>query len=267
MPPISQTPGPHVTTISPDELDHSTNKNENENDSSQTQSIPVTSTHCPVTSKRIPATSIDPAIAIPGVARTNVVEGDTSPESMKEASDFTPMQQHILFWDRDHDNQIYPSDTYAGFRDLGFNPLFSLLAMLIINLNFSYPTRLAYSYLPDPRFRVYVGAIYKAKHGSDTGCYDPEGRFVPQHFEDLFAKFDGDRDGALKVGELWDLMCGNRCAVDPFGWGAAFFEWGTTWLLVQKDGKVYKDDLQGIYDVCDEPLFFLFPSERSGLTE
>lgn len=34
-------------------------------------------------------------------------------------------------------------------------------------------------------------------------------------------------------------------------WGAALFEWGTTWLLIQKDGKVYKEDLRAVYDVGD----------------
>lgn len=127
------------------------------------------------------------------------------------------MQQHILFWDRDRDGQIYPWDTYTGFRDLGFNILFSILAVLIINLNFSYPTRLAHSFIPDPRFRVYVDSIYKAKHGSDSGTFDAEGRFVPQAFEDMFSKYDRDRDGALSLGELFEMMHGNRCAADPFG--------------------------------------------------
>jgi hypothetical protein len=75
----------------------------------------------------------------------------------------TVLQQHVLFWDRDGDGLIYPYDTYIGFRELGFNILFSILAMLIINVNFSYPTRLAVSYIPDPRFRVYVHSIHKAK--------------------------------------------------------------------------------------------------------
>lgn len=75
----------------------------------------------------------------------------------------TVLQQHVLFWDRDGDGLIYPYDTYIGFRELGFNILFSILAMLIINVNFSYPTRLAVSYIPDPRFRVYVHGIHKAK--------------------------------------------------------------------------------------------------------
>lgn len=32
-------------------------------------------------------------------------------------------------------------------------------------------------------------------------------------------------------------------------WGAAVFEFGTTWLLIQKDGKCYKEDVRGVYDV------------------
>ncbi|KAL4737668.1 Caleosin related protein-domain-containing protein [Aspergillus similis] len=211
-----------------------------------TADIPVVSKHCTVTSERLPAVNV--SIDKSGVARCNVVEGAISDAPMKDFHELTPMQQHILFWDRDRDGQIYPYDTYRGFRDLGFNILFSFLAMLIINLNFSYPTRLAYSFFPDPRFRVYVDSIYKAKHGSDSGSFDAEGRFVPQHFEDMFAKYDGDQDGALTFGELFNMMHGNRCAADPFGWGAAFFEWVTTWLLIQKDGKVYKDDLLGVYD-------------------
>lgn len=75
------------------------------------------------------------------------------------------LQQHVLFFDRDGDGMISPWDTYIGFRDLGFNVIFSFLAMLVINLNFSYPTRLAHSYIPDPMFRVYVHGIHKVKVG------------------------------------------------------------------------------------------------------
>lgn len=241
----SNPPGPHVTTKRSDSADAMVNGDQQ---TSTHEAIPVVSKHCSVTSQRVPAISASADIEKPGVARCNVVEGDNSPSSMKEFHEFTPLQQHILFWDRDRDGQIYPLDTYTGFRDLGFNILFSFLAVLIINLNFSYPTRLAHSFIPDPRFRVYVDSIYKAKHGSDSGTFDAEGRFLPQAFEDMFSKYDRDRDGALSLGELFEMMHGNRCAADPFGWGAAFFEWGSTWLLIQKDGKVYREDLQGVYD-------------------
>lgn len=32
-------------------------------------------------------------------------------------------------------------------------------------------------------------------------------------------------------------------------WGAALFEFGTTWLLIQRDGKCHKEDVRGAYDV------------------
>ena len=32
--------------------------------------------------------------------------------------------------------------------------------------------------------------VTQTKHGSDSNSYDHEGRFVPQSFEDQFAKYD-----------------------------------------------------------------------------
>lgn len=224
--------------------------------------IQTAAPNCPVTSERPPAPSTATSIPNPGVARANAAISIDNPNGdadyianygdfvrprpqgarklmLRKLTDQTPLQQHVLFWDRDHDGQIYPLDTYKGFRELGFNMLFSLLAMLIINLNFSYPTRLVHSVIPDLWFRVDVGGIYKAKvgsfdlgrvemgaderyamqHGSDSGTYDPEGRFIPQHFEDVFAKYDRDHDGVLTLGELFEMVQGNRCAMDPFGVG------------------------------------------------
>lgn len=131
--------------------------------------------------------------------------------------------------------------------------------MLIININFSYPTRLAHSYMPDPWFRVYVDSIHKAKHGSDSGTYDPEGRLVPQSFENMFSKYNKHGDGTLTLSELFTMIKGHRCAADPFGWGAAFFEWGSTWLLIQRDGKIYKEDVRA---VMDGSIFWKIREER-----
>lgn len=93
--------------------------------------------------------------------------------------------------------------------------------MLIINGNFSYPT--APSWIPDPFFRVYTTNIHKGKHGSDSGTYDTEGRFVPQKFEDMFCKYAGGKD-SINLGDVWRLLKGQRLAVDPFGWGGAMLE-------------------------------------------
>lgn len=47
--------------------------------------------------------------------------------------------------------------------------------------------------------------------------YDQEGRFVPQNFENIFSKYDQDGDGILTLAELFSMVRGHRCAVDPFG--------------------------------------------------
>ncbi|KAK0625144.1 Caleosin related protein-domain-containing protein [Bombardia bombarda] len=206
----------------------------------------------PATNERQQAIDADSFIEKPAIARANIAPSSARPDGSAEYArglkDYTVLQQHVLFWDRDGDGRISPWDTFVGFRDLGFSLIFSLLSMFIINVNFSYPTRLAYSYFPDPFFRVYVGGIHKAKHGSDSGTYDKEGRFVPQMFEDMFSKWDTDNDGSLSASQLYNMTAGHRLAGDPFGWFAAIFEFGSTWLLLQKDGRVLKEDLRQTYD-------------------
>ncbi|KAM7205143.1 Caleosin related domain containing protein [Naviculisporaceae sp. PSN 640] len=207
----------------------------------------------PVTAQRKQAVDAEAYIERPSIARANLAvssshSNGSEGEYADNLKDYSVLQQHVLFWDRDSDGTITPFETYRGFRDIGFSILFSILAALIINGGFSYVTRIAYSYIPDPFFRVYVGSIHLAKHGSDSGVYDREGRFVPQAFEDMFARWDTNNEGALSGAQLFNLIRGNRLAVDPFGWSAAVFEFGTTWLLLQKDGKVSKEDLRQTYD-------------------
>lgn len=124
-----------------------------------------------VTQTRIPAISTKSPLNAPSVARANQAvslehpEGSVKNGYVEKHKGYTVLQQHVMFWDRDMDGHIWPLDTYHGFRELGFNILFSLLAMLIIHVNFSYPTRLGLSYLPDPFFEFYVTDIHKAKVG------------------------------------------------------------------------------------------------------
>lgn len=76
---------------------------------------------------------------------------------------------------------------------------------------------------------------------------------MPQKFEDLFAAC-GRGDGTLTLGELFNLMQRNRVAADPFGAVASWFEWVTTWLLLQRSGRVHKEDLRRAYDVSVPPF-------------
>ncbi|KAI1805319.1 Caleosin-domain-containing protein [Daldinia bambusicola] len=184
-------------------------------------------------------------------------EGVTRKSSLKNTP--STLQQHIAFFDPDNDGIIWPADVYNGFRALGFNVLFSLGALLI-PVFFSYPTRLGRSWLPDPRLRIYVDDIHMAKHGSDTGVYDADGHFSPGRFDRVFARFDSDGVGGLSVGDLRALLSKDRCAADPAGWSFAFMEFWTTWLLLQKDGRVWKDDLRACYEGT---LFWKISEERT----
>lgn len=65
--------------------------------------------------------------------------------------------------------------------------------------------------------------MHKDKHGSDSGTYDNEGRFVPQKFEDIFTKYAPGRD-YLTWGDVSDMLKGQRVIMDPVGWFGAVFE-------------------------------------------
>ena len=51
--------------------------------------------------------------------------------------------------------------------------------------------------------------MHRTKHGSDSGVYDTEGRFVPQRFEDMFAKFDVTGKGGLDFDDIQDMVYAN----------------------------------------------------------
>jgi len=202
-----------------------------------------------------------------GTARANIAATFSHPNGTQERNwanehqDKTVLQQHCLFFNPSGSGIIWPQDTYRGFHRLGFNPFLSFLALLIIHLNFSYPTLPSGHILPDPFFRVHIPTIHKDKHGSDSGTYDNEGRFIPQKFEDIFSKYAGGREFITK-GETISYLKGQRCIMDPVGWGGAIFEWLATWLLLWPgDGRLMKEDVRRVYDGS---LFYEIADRRKG---
>lgn len=175
-----------------------------------------------------------------GTARANIAPSQERPDGTTEghwAAEHrhqTVVQQHCEYWDDDHDGIIWPQDTYRGCRNFGWSPPLALIAAFIINFNLSYPT--VPGYLPDPFFRIWVDRVYKDKHGSDSMTYDNEGRFKPQNFEDIFAKYDRDDKGGLDISDTWRFLKGQRMVLDFFGWSAALLECeflGSDFITVQ----------------------------------
>ncbi|KAJ9133902.1 Caleosin-domain-containing protein [Coniochaeta hoffmannii] len=220
----------------------------------------------PVTSARPPFVQLDDdqRVAQAGVARANLApsydkpEGTTDNDWAERHKHQSVLQQHLDFFDQDRDGIIHPLDTFTGFRRLGFGHPLSLLSVLIIHSTFSYPT--LPSVIPDPLFRIYIANIHRCKHGSDSGAYDNEGRFVPQKFEDIFSKY-GPGDG-LTIWDLWDFHRGQRVLVDPLGWFGQVFEWVATYLMIwPEDGKMKKEEIRGIFDGS---FFYTIAARRRG---
>ena len=82
---------------------------------------------------------------------------------------------------------------------------------------------------------------------------------VPTRIDNTTSLENNRREPSLGVGDLFRLHAKNRVAVDPAGWSFAAMEWWTTWLLLQRDGRLWKEDLRSIYDGT---LFWRMREER-----
>ncbi|TPX64149.1 plant seed peroxygenase [Spizellomyces sp. 'palustris'] len=213
---------------------------------------------CPATKAFPVPEDLDKYIRNPGCPRANAAPSAEHPTgSHDNKRDLTVMQQHIEFFDRVKDGIIWPWETYVGFRAIGFNIAFSIMAIFVIHGGFSYFS--IDSWIPHPGFPIYIKNIHRCKHGSDTGTYDTEGRYVPQRFEEIFTKFDKTGKGGLTLREIFTMTREIRNVMDFFGIFANLFEWVTLWLLCKDEqGVVKKEQLRRVYDGT---LFYHIESE------
>ncbi|MQL75509.1 hypothetical protein Taro_007876 [Colocasia esculenta] len=167
--------------------------------------------------------------------------------AMAAGSEMSPLQKHVAFFDRNKDGRIYPWETFQGFRAIGAGIGLSTVAALFINGFLGPKTRPGK--FPSLLFPIYVNRIHKGKHGSDSGVYDEEGRFVPEKFEEIFKKHAHTHHDALTSNELMELLRANREPKNYAGWFAAWTEWKILYNMCKdKDGLLPKETIKAVYD-------------------
>ncbi|KAL5071003.1 hypothetical protein RYX36_021890 [Vicia faba] len=157
------------------------------------------------------------------------------------------LQKHAAFFDVNQDGLIYPSETYKAMREIGSGVLLSTTAAVFINAALSQTTRPGK--FPSPLFPIEVKNIKLGKHGSDSGVYDSEGRFVESKFEEIFTKHAHTHPNALTKDELDELIKANREPKDIQGRMGSFVEWKVLYKLAKdKNGLLQKETIRGVYD-------------------
>ena len=169
--------------------------------------------------------------------------------------EMTALQKHVSFFDFDGDGYITVTEDYRGLRALGIDPVSASFFAFAINAALGTPT------MGYPSLTISLWDIDDGIHGSDTGIYDSQGRFVPQQFEALFDDWDQDGSDGLDLGELAARTIDDADLGDFFGLTGSVAEFGLLFAVAAEDGELSRDTMRGFYDGT---LFYDLAEERAG---
>ncbi|KAE8775738.1 putative peroxygenase 4 [Hordeum vulgare] len=159
----------------------------------------------------------------------------------------TDLEKHVAFFDTDNDGIVTFSETEQGLRAIGLGVLEATASATLINGVIGPKTRPENA--TTSRFDIYIANIHKGMHGSDSGSYDAQGRFVPAKFNGIFTRFAKVEPNALNEAELEAMRTANRKEGDFKGWAASKAEWGMLYNLAKdKDGFLEKNTARTVYD-------------------
>ncbi|XP_010917509.2 probable peroxygenase 5 [Elaeis guineensis] len=187
-----------------------------------------------------------------------VIASGCKGQDQNNGTDMTALQKHVSFFDRDKDGVIYPIETFQGFRAIGCSIPLSTVSAPLIHAFLSPKTN--NGSIPAIKLPIIVANIAKGKHGSDSGAYDTDGKFVPEKFEEIFQKHAHAHPDALTSDELKEMLKANQQPGDLPGSFASRTEWEILFSLVKdKDGLLQKETLRSVFDGS---LFYKLEAEN-----
>ncbi|MBZ0236017.1 MAG: caleosin family protein [Deltaproteobacteria bacterium] len=166
--------------------------------------------------------------------------------------EMTALQKHVSFFDYDGDGYITVAEDYRGLRALDLAPGPAFAFAFAINGALGTPT------MGYPSLTISIYDIDDGIHGSDTGIYDSQGRFVPEQFERLFADWDRNGSGGLDPVELAARTIDDADLFDLFGVTASAAEVSLLFVVAAEDGELSRDRMRAFYDGT---LFFELEAE------
>ncbi len=200
-------------------------------------------------------------VASPATAQAPQVLLQVQAQATLQPQKLTFLQKHLSFFDGNHDGQLTRSETAVGLRRLGLGRAKSEAVATFINVGVGVSTS---DHWYDPT-TINLAKIHHAKHGSDTGIFDAQGDFVPEKFNQLFERFDTDKDQSLSQGEITKMH--EALKTDKVGDFASKGEFSLLMDLAgeprEVDGQPSKvltrDTLQSFYDGT---LFYKLVGEK-----
>ncbi|KAI1772695.1 Caleosin related protein-domain-containing protein [Hypoxylon cercidicola] len=130
---------------------------------------------------------------------------------------YTPgdvLQRNAEYFDVDRDGIVWPRDTYAGCRKLGWGITSSTLAVVALHSTLSYPTNPGS--IPDVLSRIYYDA---SQNSSRQDKHDEKERSVPsQACEGILAKHDTNGKGGLNFRDVLRFWNEQRSQLGVLDW-------------------------------------------------
>uniref|UniRef100_A0A0D3FA59 Uncharacterized protein n=1 Tax=Oryza barthii TaxID=65489 RepID=A0A0D3FA59_9ORYZ len=96
-------------------------------------------------------------------------------------------------------------------------------------------------------FSIYVQNIHKGIHGSDTGAFDSEGRFVSEKFNEIFTRHAKTVPDGLTSDELDEMLhayADHTEHKDSSGWLQAATEWRATFEAAKDKDDILQSRLR-----------------------